>query len=52
MPEGEGIKFEACMVQTSPDATQTSANELEAYRARKVAMITGISGQASGGDKI
>jgi hypothetical protein len=40
----EGIKFEECM-QSSPDAVNTTATELEAFRARKIAMITGISGQ-------
>lgn len=40
----EGEHFEDCM-QSSPDAAAATANELELYRARKVAMITGISGQ-------
>jgi len=42
----EGIKFEECM-QSSPNATNATDKELEEFRARKVAMITGISGQVS-----
>jgi hypothetical protein len=43
----EGPKFEECMT-SSPNATAASVNELEAFRARKVAIITGISGQVVG----
>uniref|UniRef100_A0A1I8AWD0 GDP-mannose 4,6-dehydratase n=1 Tax=Meloidogyne hapla TaxID=6305 RepID=A0A1I8AWD0_MELHA len=40
----ESTKFEDCM-QSSPNSDFTTENELAVFRARKVAIITGISGQ-------
>ena len=41
----ESTKFEEDCMQSSPNAGFTSEDELAVFRARKVAIITGISGQ-------
>nr|CAD2189696.1 unnamed protein product [Meloidogyne enterolobii] len=41
----ESTKFEEDCMQSSPNAGFTSDDELAVFRARKVAIITGISGQ-------